>query len=732
MKMRYMGYRLLTILLFLTCALTVGAQDTTIKMRGVEVYDKPQSNFGNLRQVDGMKLTAGKKSEVILVEQLTVNKATNNTRQVYAKVAGLNIFENDGSGLQLSIGGRGLDPNRTSNFNVRQNGYDISADALGYPESYYTPPTEALKKIEIIKGAAGLQFGTQFGGLLNFEMKQPGGEKPLQVESRQTVGSFGFLGSFNSIGGKTGKLSYYSYLHYKRGNGWRPNTEFESVNAYADLHYQLNEKHMLGFEYTRLQYLAQQPGGLDDNMFEKDARQSNRARNWFAVQWNLMDLEWDYHISSRTRWQTRVYGLVASRDAIGFRPNRPSQPDNGGPRDLLKGTFNNAAIESRFMYRYNIGNMGQNLLLGIRAYKGHSTNKQGYVNNGNSADFRFVDEGTEVLSDYVFPNMNYAAFAEQIIRITPNWNISPGLRVEYIRTEANGSYHDRITDLRDSVISDIVTTEERVLPRSFLLAAVGSSYKPVENLEFYGNLSQNYRSVTFNDIRVVNPSFEIDPNIQDEKGFSADLGMRGNVKECFRYDVNLFYLYYGNRIGEYFAVKNNTTVIRRRGNVGVAQIYGLESFLELDVLKLLQNEPRNWSTAVYSNLALTEASYTKSPLKNVEGSKVEYVPAVNWKTGIQAGYKKIKAALQISYLGEQYADATNAEKGGYSGVNGKVPAYMLMDFSAGWTRKWLTLEGTINNIAGVSYFTRRATGYPGPGIIPGEGRSFYLTAGVKF
>jgi Fe(3+) dicitrate transport protein len=59
----------------------------------------------------------------------------NNARQIFAQVVGLTINESYG-GLQLSIGGRGLDPNRTSNFNTRQNGF-ISADVLGYPESYY-------------------------------------------------------------------------------------------------------------------------------------------------------------------------------------------------------------------------------------------------------------------------------------------------------------------------------------------------------------------------------------------------------------------------------------------------------------------------------------------------------------------------------------------------------------------------------------------------------------------
>jgi Fe(3+) dicitrate transport protein len=88
---------------------------------------------------------------------LTANKATNNARQIFAQVVGLTI-SSDG-GLQLSIGGRGLDPNRTSNFNTRQNGYDISADVLGYPESYYATPTEALEEIQVIRGAASLQYG---------------------------------------------------------------------------------------------------------------------------------------------------------------------------------------------------------------------------------------------------------------------------------------------------------------------------------------------------------------------------------------------------------------------------------------------------------------------------------------------------------------------------------------------------------------------------------------------
>ena len=98
-----------------------------------------------LKDIEETAIYAGKKTEVITLDKITANKATNNSRQVFAQVVGLTINESNDGGLQLSLGGRGLDPNRTANFNTRQNDYDISADVLGYPESYYATPTEALE-----------------------------------------------------------------------------------------------------------------------------------------------------------------------------------------------------------------------------------------------------------------------------------------------------------------------------------------------------------------------------------------------------------------------------------------------------------------------------------------------------------------------------------------------------------------------------------------------------------
>ena len=52
-----------------------------------------------------------------------------------------------------------------------------------------------------------------------------------------------------------------------------------------------------------------------------------------------------------------------------------------------------------------------------------------------------------------------------------------------------------------------------------------------QDLEVYTNFSQNFRSVTFADISIINPAYAINPSIDDEKGFTFDLGFRGNFKE---------------------------------------------------------------------------------------------------------------------------------------------------------------------------------------------------------
>lgn len=684
---------------------------------------------GNLRQVEGTAIYAGKKTEVVNVGSLNANLATNNTRQIYGRVAGINIIEYDGGGLQLGIGGRGLNPSRVSNFNTRQNGYDISADALGYPESYYTPPAEALDRIEIIRGAASLQYGTQFGGLINFQLKKGPVDKPLEVTSRQTAGSFGFFNSFNSIGGTVKKLNYYAYYQYKRGDGWRPNSHFDQNGAYLHLDYQFTPKLKVAAEYTYMHYLAQLPGGLTDDEFETDPGQSSRARNWFKVDWNLANITVDYELNNHTKINWRSYHLYGGRQALGVL-NYINRPDPGGTRDLLDDTFKNYGSELRLLHQYKfLNNQPSTFLAGVRVYKGLTLRNQGNADDGSGPNFKYTGSFPSG-SGYEFPGTNVAVFTENIFQLNEKWSVTPGARFEFISTKSDGYFATKSSPYDDFYY--IQNFEKKENNRSFVFFGLGTSYKPVQGIELYANASQNYRSVNFNDIRVINPNARVDSTLTDEKGYTIDGGIRGTVNSWMRYDLSVFYLKYNKRIGSVNTKSaDNLENYRLRKNIGDSRNIGFESLIEGDVLKAITRGTSKYKLSIYTNFAWIDARYINSLDASVrKDNLVEFVPPVLFRTGISFGNSRFDVAYQFSHVGKQYSDATNAERSDRA-IDGIVPAYQVMDLSANYKWRWFTLSGSVNNLLDKKYFTRRADGYPGPGILPSDPRGYFMTLQFK-
>lgn len=712
--------------------LNIQLQPLLRELKDIVVKNESDNDFGiaRLKPVDGVAIYAGRKSEVIILNDVAANLAANNSRQVFAKVAGLNIWESDGAGLQIGIGGRGLSPNRTSNFNTRQNGYDMSADAIGYPESYYSPPAEALEKIEVVRGAASLQYGTQFGGIINFVFKKPNPEKPLEAVFRQTAGSFGFFNSFNSISGTKGKFGYYAFYQFKRGDGWRENSGFNNHAAHASVVVHATEKLSLTLEHTFMHYLAQQAGGLTDSQFEENPRQSLRERNWFRVKWNLSALLVDYKFNDKLKLNSRFFGLLADRAALGYL-GLISRADPMGERDLLWDDYRNFGNETRIIKNYNFFGNRNAFLAGVRYYQGYTERRQGNANNGKGADFYYLNPNYLEHSSYIFPSRNISVFAENIFSLTSQLSLTPGVRYEYIFTSSQGFFNIENKDLAGNIIFSETVQDNRSRARNFVLLGIGASYKPTLNTEVYGNFSQNYRAITFSDMRIVNPNFRVDPNLQDEKGYSIDLGVRGNMNRVLNFDVSLFLLAYNNRIGTDLRLDSSTYIVYRyRTNISDSRNMGVEAFAELDLLKLFTRGNSKSMLSLFTNFSYIHARYLRSSESAFSNKKVELVPDFIVKSGITYKRKKFQAVCQFSYTSSQFSDATNAEYSS-SAVFGTIPAYYVMDFSLNYSWKMLLFSGGVNNLLNQKYFTRRAESYPGPGIIPADRRSFYVTVGVK-
>lgn len=704
----------------------------SVNLDEVTIEAEKDNNFGisRLKNIEGTTIYAGKKSEAVYVQDLNANLAANNSRQVYAKVPGINIYENDGTGSSIGVGGRGLDPNRISNFNTRQNGYDISADALGYPESYYTPPTEAIERIEILRGAAGLQFGTQFGGMINYKFTDAPLNKKISGNFRQTTGSYGFFNSFNQLAGTIGKLSYSTFYQFKKYEGWRERSELISNNAFAGLKYQLNENFYINAEYTYLHYVSQQPGGLTDKQFALDNSYVSRKRNWFKVDWNLLSLSANYKMNASTEINFRSFGLLAGRDALGFlgTPNRSD--DTTKNRTLLSDKYKNYGAELRLIKRYSLFTQASHFLIGTRYYHGNTDRKQGDADKSADPNFTFLHPDNLENSAYVFPSQNVAVFIENSFQLTKKWNVTPGLRYEYIQTDSEGYYRQLNTNLAGDTLLNKIIPDDRNYARQFILAGIGTQYKFNDDIDVYANISQNYRSINFNDMRVLNPNFQVDPNLKDETGFTADGGFRGSIKNLLYFDLGVFYLQYNNRIGTTLLVDTNTfQIIRYRTNIADSRNLGFEGVVELDWLKLINRDAKQ-KFSTFANVSFIDARYI-SDQKIYENKFVEFVPRFIIRTGVTYGIKKFSITAQYSYTDEQYTDATNAISSPTS-IYGIIPAYTIVDLSASYTIKRFSIYAGVNNLLNASYFTRRAEGYPGPGIIPADPINFYVTLRYVF
>lgn len=691
-----------------------------------------------LQALDGLRINAGKKNEIIQFNALNADLSTNNYRQIMAKVPGISIWENDGSGIQTSVASRGLSPNRSWEFNVRMNGADISSEAYGYPEAYFTPPAEALEKLEIIRGASALQYGTQFGGVMNYVTKKSISNKPFALETQQTIGSNGLFNAYNAIGGKLKKLSYYGYLHHRSADGWRENSRYRTTTGHATITYAFTEKLSATLEYTRMDYLSQQPGGLTDSMFREDNRQSVRSRNWFSTPWNSSAFHVDYEINKTQKLKLSVFNTFAQRNSIGFTKDINLVDSLNGvfynQRQIDRDFYNNTGAELRYLASYKLMNQESALSIGARLYNGSTKRRQGAIGSVNSDfDLAIVQQHTSANGSYdykkdlVFGTKNAAVFIENMFQLTKNFSITPGVRWELIHSSANGL-------IDKPIIGDTMNVPNQV--RQVLIGGVGAEYKLGKTTNLYANLTQAFRPVTYAELTPSATTDSIDNTLKDASGYNADFGYRGELGKAITFDIGGFYLFYDNRIGTISVNGKNL-----KTNIGTSVSKGIESFIEIDILKAIQQDTKLGNLKIFANVALIDARYTRwddpaavsDSARNYRGNFVENAPRSINRFGISYKYKRFSASLQSNHVGAVYTDALNTELANSKATIGKIDGYMVMDLTCTYliNGKYNVKLG-VNNLADERYATRRAGGYPGPGLLPGNGRTFYFSIGAKF
>lgn len=693
-----------------------------------------QSIIKQLPDVKGTYLFTAKKSEVINLERADVNRVDNNPRQLFSKIPGVYVYETDGTGNQVNIAMRGLTAHRSWELNVRHNDVMTNSDLYGYPASHFNAPTESIDRIEIIRGSGALQYGAQFGGMINYITKEADSAKKISFETQNSIGSYGLKSTYNAVGGKINKLQYYSYFNYRKSDGYRENSEYNYFAGHVHIIYAFNAKLKLRADYNYMSYLNHINGGLNDAQFYENPRQSTRKRNYYSPTIYVPSLRLDYDINKNTSINFISSAILGSRNSVQFialstvKDTINTSTGTYNPRQVDIDKYNSYAQELRVKHNYKIFSKQSTVVAGIRYINNDLIRRQlGKGTTGSNYDFSLTNP--QWGRDLTFKTQNTSVFAENLFHLTSKLALTAGLRYENGDTKMRG------------IIQNYNPEELPVnISHHFALFGAGAQYNVNSSLNIFANWAQAYRPVIFADIIPTTVFNKVDKKIKDASGYNAEAGVRGKIKNYVNFDITFFQLTYQNRNGNIVLTDGNNQTYFYRTNTGNSRSRGIEAYIEIQPIKWLASYKTSWQISIFTSTAFIEARYIKGTVvagtinKDISGNRVEAAPQWISRNGVQVRYKSFSTSVQYSFTGYAFSDALNTITPNASGTVGIVPSYQLVDWNFTYRfAKRYNIKLLMNNLFNKQYFTERPAFFPGPGgLYPSDGRTIILSIGAGF
>jgi len=677
------------------------------------VGERPSMPF--LPPVEGTAIYDGKKTTVTEPEALprVVNE---NYRQLLYRTPGLLLSEE--TTPLLSLGYRGLEPHRAQFTQVLKDGIPIHADMLGYPEAYYTPPFDALDRIEFLRGGASLLYGPQPGGALNFVTRRPPHDRRASAETAHTFGSDAFYSTYNALAGTVDRLGYYVYYYQRQGDGFRDsNSDFGQYSGSAKLLYDAGRLGRFTLNFDGYSEEHGEPGGLarspgpDAAVFSADRDATTRRFDRFRLQRFMPWLRWEHDLGPATALQLTTWGGYYSRwskrqrgGGFGTRPSGPNATTNA----IELQEFYTAGAETRLRHDWRAFEQTHTLSGGVLYYRAGSPRTD---ERGTTPD---ADEG-ELRNDALRRSNYLALFAEQRF-VFGRLSLIPGVRLENIwqsvRERVNVDKTEKGVPLADEAEHDFQP-----------LVALGVVYAIRPQIEVYGNVSGAYRPKVFTQAVSRSPTQTVAGDLAPGQSWQYEIGFRGAPMAGIDWDTSLFYLDFSDQIGV-VAGKNGPDVI---DNVGRSRHRGWEGALELGLVTLYDAwagrdlATRFGDVSLYGTAMLLDAEFIRGPF---EGNRPQYAPGHLVRSGLRYRWRdRLKVGLLATVVDRHFADDSNDPER-------RIPAYHVWDLTMEGMvyRDLVALHVGINNLFDENYYARIRS----DGIDPAYRRNFYGGLRVYF
>lgn len=593
--------------------------------------------------------------------------------EVLRRVPGLHVRPEEGMGMRLNLGMRGLDPTRSRQVLVLEDGMPVSINPYGEPDLYYSTPVDRIRAIEVVKGSGSILFGPQtIGGVVNFVTLAPPDKPEWTLEAQ--YGQRNYLKLFGMYGGSAadGAARYVVQLSRRQGDGIR-GFEFGATDFLGKVAISTSEKSEATVkvavydEFSRSTYV-----GLTQSMFERDPRTPTIApHDAFYVRRYDASVTHEYRMSEATRIRTFVYGYITNRAWRRQNYDRDELPGMTyerilGDRSTPGGAiyFRDTAttrdrkyevlgIEPRLEHRFLTGNVRHTLTTGVRLHAETAERSQ-YLN-----EFVTSNAG-ELQNEEYHRTYAFAAYVQDRLAFRDDLLVTPGVRVETM----DSLRHVRRTDQEGSPRDVWIRGESANTAIMPGIGMVGGT----PALNFFGGMHVGYAPPRVTAAIATNGA---DAGLDAEQSTNFELGVRLAKPRWLRAELTGFVMNFRNQIltGSLASGQQSELV-----NGGQTLHRGAESSVSLGIGQALKL-PLTLDLAV--RYTFSQATYRNGPF---DGNRLPYAPLHTASVSLNAEHKiGLGGEIAWTYVSDQFSDENNTVAVDPTGRLGLLPAYNVVD-----------------------------------------------------
>lgn len=636
----------------------------------------------------------------VVTEEDLRNMAPLSANEALRVVPGVHIQEEEGIGLRPNIGIRGLNPGRSRNVLILEDGVPIALAPYGEPEMYYAPAIEGMERLEIIKGSGSILFGPQtIGGVVNYVTMEPPDKLTVDAEARG--GMFGYGMGRVAVGNTVGRLGYHVSAMHQRFEGHRGlNLQVTDVRGRFQLRFSDRSALALKIgvydELSNATYL-----GLTTPQFENDPSANHAIHDVLPVRRYSLSATHEMNFTPRLRLQTTVFGNQTSRNWTRQDYDRTPNPDrdydrilDGNNRNVVgqggyaedgssvffRGTtgsrnrsFTIVGVEPRLRWRYDISPKVRGELQAGTRFLGEFTSEQrldGGTPSTTSGALR-TDERRDGLA--------LAAYVHNRFVFADRFRVSAGLRIESL-------WHGRDI-LRDRVDGTPTDLDPVLSSRDHVFAPIpglGMSVDATQDLTFFAGVHRGFAPPRTKD--AVTASGET-LELEAEYSWNVELGSRLQMGRGVYSEVTGFLLDFQNQVippTEAGGILTGDATAEERSliNGGRTRHTGVEAGVTVDVPALLE---KHFSLPLTVNYTYVHAVFGDNWAEGIAGNRLPYAPE-HMLSGQARFVHDVGLSMQanVNWISSQFHDKANTLEPSLDGTNGLIEGRVLVDARLGF------------------------------------------------